>query len=198
MSNLRTIPVVSNADPLQPVLQQSKVTITESEENEVETWQAYHARMQAMRHRLKGKKGWPKFDRIFMISALSRDGLSELQVSKPLFLFLFSKELLKVQYHFQKSYYGLYHNQWLKNCKSLPAHSGGKGLRIYWLYPLQRYKSKVKLVTIVEGDQKAPFSIATTPRCRGGRYFFPRIAPLYLDIYLILLSVKQGGIKYHF
>ena len=26
------------------------------------------------------------------------------------------------------------------------------------------YISKVKLVTVVEGDQKAPFSIATTPR----------------------------------
>ena len=30
-----------------------------------------------------------------------------------------------------------------------------------------------KLVTIVEGDQKAPFLIATTLRCRGGRYSFP-------------------------
>ena len=40
-------------------------------------------------------------------------------------------------------------------------------------------KNKVKLVTVVEGDQKAPFSIATTPRCRRGRYAFPRIAPLY-------------------
>ena len=39
--------------------------------------------------------------------------------------------------------------------------------------------SKVKLATIVEGDPKAPFSIATTPRCRGGRYSIPRIAPLY-------------------
>ena len=29
--------------------------------------------------------------------------------------------------------------------------------------------SKVKLATIVEGDPKDPFSIATTPRCRGGR-----------------------------
>ena len=47
------------------------------------------------------------------------------------------------------------------------------------------YIYKVKLATIVEGIQKAPFSIATTPRCRGGRY-------------LILLSVKPGGIKYHF
>ena len=35
------------------------------------------------------------------------------------------------------------------------------------------------LATVVEGDQKAPFSIATTPRCRGGRYSFPWIAPLY-------------------
>ena len=37
----------------------------------------------------------------------------------------------------------------------------------------------VKLATVVEGDQKAPFSIATTPRCRGGRYSFSRIALLY-------------------
>ena len=30
-----------------------------------------------------------------------------------------------------------------------------------------------------EGNPKAPFSIATTPRCWGGCYFFPWIAPLY-------------------
>ena len=52
----------------------------------------------------------------------------------------------------------------------------------------------VKLVTLAEGDPKASFSIATKPRCRGGRYSIPWIAPLYL----IMLSVKQGGIKYHF
>ena len=34
------------------------------------------------------------------------------------------------------------------------------------------------LATIVEGDPKAPFSIATTPRCRGG-HSIPWIAPLY-------------------
>ena len=39
--------------------------------------------------------------------------------------------------------------------------------------------NKVKLATVVEGDQKAPFSVASTPRCREGPYFFPRIAPLY-------------------
>ena len=36
-----------------------------------------------------------------------------------------------------------------------------------------------KLAIIVEGDQKAPFSIATTPRYRVGHYFFPWIAQLY-------------------
>ena len=41
------------------------------------------------------------------------------------------------------------------------------------------YKSKVKLATVVEDDQNAPFSIATTLRWRGGRYSFPWIAPLY-------------------
>ena len=40
-------------------------------------------------------------------------------------------------------------------------------------------KNKVKLTTIVEGDLKAPFSIATTPRCRGGHYSIPWIASLY-------------------
>ena len=38
---------------------------------------------------------------------------------------------------------------------------------------------KSKLLTIVEGDLKAPFSIATTPRCRGGRCSFTWIALLY-------------------
>ena len=33
--------------------------------------------------------------------------------------------------------------------------------------------SKLKLATVVEGDPKALFSIATTPRCREGRYSSP-------------------------
>ena len=37
----------------------------------------------------------------------------------------------------------------------------------------------IKLATVVEGDPEAPLSIATTPRCREGRYPFPWIAPLY-------------------
>ena len=53
------------------------------------------------------------------------------------------------------------------------------------------------MATVVEGDQKAPFSIATTPRCRGACYSFSWISPLSFDPYLKILSVKQGGIKYH-
>ena len=37
---------------------------------------------------------------------------------------------------------------------------------------------KVKLATVVEGDSKATFSKATTPRSRGGRYSIPWIASL--------------------
>ena len=38
--------------------------------------------------------------------------------------------------------------------------------------------SKVKLAIVVEGDPKAPFSIAITAKCKGGRHSFPRIALL--------------------
>ena len=41
-------------------------------------------------------------------------------------------------------------------------------------------------------------SIATTPTCRGRRYSFPGLLHFTLDTYLIMLSIKQGGIKYHF
>ena len=69
---------------------------------------------------------------------------------------------------------------------------------IYICICLCVYISKAKLATIVEGDPKAPFLIATTPRCRGGRYSFPGLLYFTLDPYLIMLSVKQVGIKYHF
>ena len=40
-------------------------------------------------------------------------------------------------------------------------------------------KHNKKLATVVKDDLKAPFLIATTPRCREGCYSFPWIAPLY-------------------
>ena len=46
----------------------------------------------------------------------------------------------------------------------------------------------VKLATLVEGDLKAPFSMATPPRCRGGRYSLPGLLHLTLDPYLIMLG----------
>ena len=50
------------------------------------------------------------------------------------------------------------------------------------------------MATVVEGDQKAPFSIVTTPKC-WGRYSFPKLFHFTRDTYLILLSVKQGSIS---
>ena len=46
--------------------------------------------------------------------------------------------------------------------------------RVVW-----RHVNKVKLVTLIDGGPKAPFSIATTLRCRGGHYTFSWIASLY-------------------
>ena len=51
---------------------------------------------------------------------------------------------------------------------------------------------------MIKSYLKVPFSIATSWRFRGACYSFPWIAPLALDPYLIMLSVKQGDIKYHF
>ena len=57
---------------------------------------------------------------------------------------------------------------------------------------------KITLVTVVEGDPMASFSIATTPRCRESATRFPELLHFTLDTYLIIVSVKQRGIKYHF
>ena len=65
-------------------------------------------------------------------------------------------------------------------------------------YALKRHKRHFpllyiyiyKLVNRIRGRPKAPFSIATTTKCRGGHYSFPCIAPLTLDPYRIMPSVK--------
>ena len=59
-------------------------------------------------------------------------------------------------------------------------------------------KVKVKLVTVVGGDPKAPFSLVTTLKCRGGHYTILWLLHFTLDLYLMILSVKQGSTKYHF
>ena len=55
-----------------------------------------------------------------------------------------------------------------------------------------------KLATVVEGDQKAPFSILLHRGVGEGATPFPGLLHFTLDSYLILLSVKQGGFMYHF
>ena len=52
--------------------------------------------------------------------------------------------------------------------------------------------------TVFEDNPTVPFSIATTPRCKGWYNSFHCITPHSLNPYLIMLSFKQGGIKYHF
>ena len=54
------------------------------------------------------------------------------------------------------------------------------------------------MATLVEGDPKAPFSIAITPECRRGSYSFPGLLHFTLDPYLTVLEAKLGGIKNHF
>ena len=51
---------------------------------------------------------------------------------------------------------------------------------------------------VVEGKVKTHFSIATPPRCKEEHNSFTWIVPLTLDPYLIMLHIKQSGIKNHF
>ena len=57
-----------------------------------------------------------------------------------------------------------------------------------------------KLATVVEGDPKVPFSIRWLLHqgVGEGATPFPGLTHFTLDLYLIMLSVKQAGIKYHF
>ena len=57
---------------------------------------------------------------------------------------------------------------------------------------------KVKSTTMVKGETKAPFSIATTPRCREGCYSIPWIALLILDWYLYNAEYKQASRTFFF
>ena len=56
---------------------------------------------------------------------------------------------------------------------------------------------KVKLATVVEGNQKAPFQWLLHWSVGEGVIPFAGLLHFTLDMYLILLSVKQGGIKYY-
>ena len=57
-------------------------------------------------------------------------------------------------------------------------------------------ETHLKANAIIVNGKDAPFSIATTPREDATP--FPVLLNSTLDTYLIMLSVKQGGIKDHF
>ena len=65
--------------------------------------------------------------------------------------------------------------QWLKCHKTQPT----KQTYIYMCVCMCYIYRKVKLATVDKSDLKAPFSVATTPRRRGGRYSFPYFVPFY-------------------
>ena len=48
-----------------------------------------------------------------------------------------------------------------------------------YIYVYFCMNQQMTIQQVVEGDPKAPFSKATTPMSRGGRNYFPGIAPLY-------------------
>ena len=69
---------------------------------------------------------------------------------------------------------------------------------VYRISVVRISKIKVKFAILVEGDPKAPFSIATTTRCRGGCYSVLWIAPIYPGPHLKMLRAKKSTNKYYF
>ena len=68
--------------------------------------------------------------------------------------------------------------------------------RIFCRFGPESTSIKNKLAVVVKDSSKALFSLATT--LKWGCYSFSYLLHFNLDPYLIMLSVKQGGIKYHF
>ena len=54
-----------------------------------------------------------------------------------------------------------------------------------------------RLATIVEGDPKTPFSIATTPRCREGATPFPGNDIILYDKYHIEKREKKVKLNFY-
>ena len=126
------------------------------------------------------QKWWIKIDYIFKMSA--RKLVSNLWTSMSQFYFwlctLINSQEVK-PHHWCQSYVILNEYFW----RVLPLHERCSrhteaSLRERWRgfrncrVIIQEIKW-VKLATVVEDDPKVPFSIATTPKCRGGYYSIP-------------------------
>ena len=73
-----------------------------------------------------------------------------------------------------------------------------RGFDVPYKYSNVPTKISCKVGDRSRGWPKVSLCDSPTPRFRGGRYSFPRIAPLYPWSVSYMLSVKQGGIMYHF
>ena len=67
-----------------------------------------------------------------------------------------------------------------------------------YIYGLCLYIHISKVADLSQKWPEGSFSIATMPRRRKGATSFPGLLHFTLDPYLIMLTVKQGEIKYHF
>ena len=76
-------------------------------------------------------------------------------------------------------FYLSYIFEWAHVCWGLCFNPKNKKMFKYNKF-VHKHLVKVNLATVVEGDPKAPFSIATTLRCRGSTTPFP--VPLILTI----------------
>ena len=65
-------------------------------------------------------------------------------------------------------------------------------LTIYIYIYIYIYTYMYKLATVVEGEPRPPFAVELSATPYSSLFHFN------LDAYLIILSVKQGDIKYHF
>ena len=114
----------------------------------------------------------------------------------------------------------LTHEQWFVNLVYKPLnhvrcphiHPISSEATLYVLEKSSFIFKIFKLATVVEGGPKAPFSIATTPRCQGVWYSIPWIAPLYpwsipynavlskaaSSIILKVFGITQSGIEPQF
>ena len=104
-------------------------------------------------------------------------------VSIPSFRLTFSSYVFKLFHSLLSSLWGLFRRHQLQLVSPSMFHCFFDSLAssniIIIIFCLFVMPPSITFLLTVEGDQNAPFSIATTPRCRGGRYSFHWIAPLY-------------------
>ena len=99
----------------------------------------------------------------------------------------FRKTLIKKFFHKDFSFDNnlssklIKNNQKIRNYKEILLFV----ISLMFIIYIYIYIYKLKLATLVEGNPKAPFSIATTSRCRGGCNSILWIAP-FLPLILIL------------